>query len=81
MSSDYATHTWVFIIFLIVLFLVLISVVTVVKAVPDAPILSGTAGNAEFVLSWTVPDSHNSPITGYIVSRLYNEPRKTSQRM
>ncbi|MFA5862279.1 MAG: polysaccharide deacetylase family protein [Candidatus Thermoplasmatota archaeon] len=37
--------------------------------VPGAPTLRVAAGNALVNLSWTVPDNHGSPITGYAVYR------------
>lgn len=38
-------------------------------ALPDAPILSGTAGDSSNSLSWTVPVPGDSPITGYRLRR------------
>jgi fibronectin type 3 domain-containing protein len=36
---------------------------------PSAPVLSGTAGNAQAVLNWTTPANGGSAITGYKVYR------------
>jgi hypothetical protein len=40
-----------------------------VLAAPSAPNLSGKSGGASNVLSWSAPDDHGSPITGYKLYR------------
>ncbi len=45
------------------------SATPIAPAAPGAPVLSGAAGNGHVALSWTVPATNGSPITGFQIAR------------